>query len=126
MYLAIWYLSCHIIFTWFMLLTTFIQPKSIFLFISIPYPNKVYNKQRTKYFSVVICVCCTMSYSEIILSLNGIFQHSTGCAKKFFSFRQPWWRFLVYTSLISQFRENVISFHFLANALCFQHCNKDI
>ena len=31
--------------------------------------------------------------------------------------RQPWWRPLVNTSLISQFRENVISFNFLAKAL---------
>ena len=38
---------------------------SICLIISIPYPNQVYDKQRKKYFSVVICVCCIMSCSEI-------------------------------------------------------------
>ena len=39
-----------------MLCTTFIKPKSICLFISIPYPNQVYDKQKKKHFSVVICV----------------------------------------------------------------------
>ena len=39
------------------------------LFISIPYPNQVYEKQREKkHFSVVICVCCAMSCLETFLS----------------------------------------------------------
>ena len=63
-----WYLSCHIIFTWFMLFTTYVSPKPIY-FISIPYPNQVYEKQREKkHFSVVICVCCAMSCLETFLS----------------------------------------------------------
>ena len=40
--------------------------------------------QRKKYFSVVICVCCIMSCSQIFLSQDGIFQNSTGCNKKNF------------------------------------------
>ena len=66
-----------------MLFTTFIQPKSIFLFISIPYPNQVYDRQRKKH-SVVIYVCCIVSCSEIFLSLDSVFQRSLGCTKKFF------------------------------------------
>ena len=53
-----------------------------FFFISSPYPNQVYDKQRKKRFSVVICVCCIMSCSEIFLSQNGVFQRSLGCNKK--------------------------------------------
>ena len=49
-----------------------------------------------------------MSIFEIFLSQDDILQRSTGCNKKN-SCHQP--------SLISQFRENVISFNFLANAL---------
>ena len=41
--------------------------------ICISYPNQVYDKQRKKHFSVVICVCCIMSYSEIFLSEGGVF-----------------------------------------------------
>ena len=54
------------------------------LFISIPYPNQVYDKQRKKHFSVVICVCCAMSCSEIFLSQDGVFQRSMGSTKKKF------------------------------------------
>ena len=57
-----------------------------------------------------------MSYSEIFLSLDSVYQYYTGCPKKC-SFCQTWWRPLVNTSLISQFRENVSTFNFLANAL---------
>ena len=49
-----------------------------------------------------------MSIFEIFLSQDDILQRSTGCNKKN-SCHQP--------SLISQCRENVISFNFLANAL---------
>ena len=52
--------------------------------------------------SVVICVYCIMSCPEIFLSQDDIFQHSTGCTRKFFSFRKPWWQPLVSTGLISQ------------------------
>ena len=51
-------------------------------FISIPYPNHVYDKQRKNHFSVVICVCCAMSCSEIFFSQDGIFQCSIGSTKK--------------------------------------------
>ena len=78
------------------------------LFIFIPYPNQVYDKQRKKHFSVVTCVSCAMSCSEIFLSQDSVFQHSMGSTKKVF---------LVNTCLISQFGENVNSFNFLANAL---------
>ena len=43
-------------------------------------------------------------------------------AKKFSS-RKPWWQPLVNTSLISQFRQNVISFNLLANTLLLLSCN---
>ena len=64
---------------------------------------------------------CCMSCSEIFLSQDGVFQRSTGCTKIFFSFCQPWWRPLVDTSLISQFRENVSSFNFLTKTMDVQH-----
>ena len=32
--------------------------------------------------SVIICVCCMMSCSEIILSQDGVIQRSMGCTKK--------------------------------------------
>ena len=64
----------------------------------------------------MIFVCCVMSTSEIFLSHNGIFQRSLGSKKK--NYCQPQWGLYVNTSLIFQFRENVISFNFLANALC--------
>ena len=64
--------------------------------------------------SVVICLCSIMSCFEIFLSYDGIFKRSTLVTKKL---RQLGWRPLVNTSLISQFREKVISFSFLANAL---------
>ena len=70
--------------------------------------QQTYNKQRKKHFSLVICLSCIMSIFEIFLSQDDILQRSTGCNKKN-SCHQP--------SLISQFRENVISFNFLANAL---------
>ena len=54
------------------------------LFISIPYPNQVYDKHRKKHFSVVICVCFIMSCSEIFLSQEDVFQRSTGCTKNIF------------------------------------------
>ena len=40
------------------------------LFISIPYPNQAYDKQRKNHFSVVICVCVlhnVLKCSEIVL-----------------------------------------------------------
>ena len=37
-----------------------------------------------KKLSVAICVCCILSFSEIFLSQDGIFQRSTGCTKKIF------------------------------------------
>ena len=41
------------------------------LFISIPYPNQVYDKQRKQHFSVVICVRCIMSCYKIFLFQGG-------------------------------------------------------
>ena len=59
-----------------------------------------------------------MSCSEIVPSQDGIFQRSTGSTQNIFFCRQPWWwRLSVNTALIFQFRENVSSFNFLANAL---------
>ena len=83
------------------------------LFISIPHPNQVYDKKK-KHFWVVICVCC-MLCSEIVFFPGWRFP--TGSTKKIFLGGQPWWWPLVNTSLISQFRENVSSFNFLANTL---------
>ena len=57
------------------------QSAYLFLFhISIEF---MINKEK-KLFSVLICVCCIMSCSEIFLSQGGVFQHSTGCSKIFF------------------------------------------
>ena len=84
------------------------------LFISIPYPNQVYDKEKN-ISQWWFCVCCTMSCSEIFLSQDGVFQHSM--YQKNFLRSQSWWRPLVNTSLISQFQENVNSFSFLANTL---------
>ena len=74
--------------------------------------------------SVVICVYCIMSSPEIFLSQDDIFQHSTGCTRKFFSFRKPWWQPLVYTSLISQSQENMsaVLIFWLTPWLCY-HCS---
>ena len=47
--------------------------KLLSLYISIPHPNLVYDKQRKKHFSVVICLCCIMSWFEIFLSQDGVF-----------------------------------------------------
>ena len=46
--------------------------------------SQVYDKQRKKHFSVMICVRCVMSCSEIFLSQDGVFQNSMCCNKKFF------------------------------------------
>ena len=54
------------------------------LFISIPYSNQLFDKQWKKHFSVVICVCCIMSCSEIFFSQDGAFRHSTRSNKKLF------------------------------------------
>ena len=97
-----------------MLFTTFILPKSIFLFISIPYPNQVYDKQR-KNISLWWFVCC-MSGHEIFFP-GWYFPAFSRLYQKKFSCCQPLSRSLVNTSLISQFWENVRSFNFLANAL---------
>ena len=47
------------------------------LFIFIPYPNQVYDKQRKKNLSGDLCVLY-MSCPEILLSQDGVFQHSMG------------------------------------------------
>ena len=58
--------------------------------------SQVYDKQRKKHFSVVICVCFIMPCSEMFLSQDGISQNSMGCNKKFFLL-PPRWRPLVNT-----------------------------
>ena len=62
-----------------------------------------------KHLSVVICVYCIMSSSEIFLSHDELHQKKKKC--------KPWWQPLANTSLISQFQENISSFNFLANTL---------
>ena len=64
-----------------MLINTFTYPKSICLFISSPYPNQVYDKEKT-FLNGDLCVCCIMSCSEIFIFLNGVFQCPLGCNKK--------------------------------------------
>ena len=51
--------------------------------------SQVYDKQRKKHFSVVICMCS-------IMSCSGVCQNSMGC-NKIISCRQPWCRPLVNT-----------------------------
>ena len=60
-----------------------------------------------------------MSCSEIFLSQDGIFQHSTDCARFFFLLSTVVTIFGKHR-LISQFLENVSSLDFLPNAL-FSH-----
>ena len=83
------------------------------LFISIPYPNQAYDKQRKNHFSVVICVCVAWC-SEMLW--NSPFPRFFLYQEKF-SCCQPWWWPAVNTSLISRFWKNVSSFNFLTNAL---------
>ena len=64
----------------------------------------------------VIYVCFTMPCSEIVFSKIA-FSSVLRVVPKFFSDRQPWWLPFVNASLVSQFRENVSSFNFLANNL---------
>ena len=106
-----------------MLFSTFILPKSIFLFISIPYPNQVYDKQRKNISQwwLVCVVCQAMKY----FFPGWHFPAFCRLYQKKFSCCQPLWWSLVNTSLISQFWENVRSFNFLANALkalLMKHC----
>ena len=116
----IWYIWCHIIFYLVHVIYCLYLTK-IYLFISIPYPKSMINKEKTTtQFPVVICVCC-MSSSKIFLSQDGVFQNSTGCNKKMFLWPTMVATFGKHYSLISQLWENVISFHFLANALRLQH-----
>ena len=83
------------------------------VFISIPYPRQVYDKQRKSISQWrFVCALCVMSCFEIV-PCEEIF-----CAKFFFYCRKPWWWPVVNTSLISQSWENVSSFNFLANTLC--------
>ena len=69
------------------------------------------NKEK-KHFSVLICVCCIMPCSD------GVFQCSAGFTKKFFLL------LTMVAILISQFRENISSFNFLADTLDTSHCSK--
>ena len=115
-------ISYHIIFTYHMFLltyhyilfTTSIYPKPSCLIIFNRYPNQVYDKQRKKpFFVVIVCVVCH--------ALKNLFPRMTFC-------NVPWVvgkknvlsPATVNASLISQFRENVVSFNFLANALTFR------
>ena len=52
------------------------------LIISIPHLNQVYDKQRKKHFSVVICLYCKMPCFEIFISQDSIFKRFTGFTKK--------------------------------------------
>ena len=95
------------------------QNQSVYLFL-LHIPTKLMTNKK-KHFSVVICVCCIMSCSEILLSLDSVFQRTGGTKKKNFlspTIVQP----LVNTSVISQFRENVSHFNFLVNALISYSC----
>ena len=65
---------------------------------------------KKKHFSVVICVCCIVSCSEIFISQDGVFSAFYGLHQHFLSRRQSQWWTFVNTSLISQCRENVSSF----------------
>ena len=69
--------------------------------------------------SVCLSVCY-MLCSETFLSQDGVFQNYTGCNKKFFLSQTMVVTFGKHSnSLISQFWEEVISFHVLANTLLF-------
>ena len=46
--------------------------------------SQVYDKQRKKHFSVMICVCCIMSCSEIFVSQDVVFQNPMWCNNFFF------------------------------------------
>ena len=82
-----------------------------------PYPNQVYDKQRSISQWWFVCFVChvlkyffpKMVFSSILLIVP-----------IFFSCYQSWWQSLVNTRLTSQFLENVSSLDFLPNAL-FPH-----
>ena len=96
------------------LFTTFILPKSIYLFLfHSPILFMLKRKHRGDLFTL---------YNIMLWNITFWGWHSlvfTGFKKqKKSSCHQPWWwRPFVNTSLISQFIENVISFNFLATAL---------
>ena len=107
-----WYISCHIIFTKCMLLTTLSnQNQSVHLYL-FQISTKFMIKKKTL-LSGDLCVM----YNVVLwnISFSGwhflAFYHSCG---------QPSWQPLVNISLISQFRENVSSFNFLTNTLNFK------
>ena len=50
------------------------------LFLSIPYPNQVYDKEKKNFLAVI----CKTSCSEIFISQDGVLQRSVGCTKSFF------------------------------------------
>ena len=66
-----------------------------------------------KHLSAAICVVC---HALKYFFPKWRFPAFCGLYQKNY-FRQPWWRPLVNTCQISQFRENVSSFNFLGNAL---------
>ena len=71
------------------------------------------NKNIYQWQFVCVVECHAPKYFFHRMAISSVLLVAT--TKKFF--RQPWWRPLVNTSLISQFCENVSSFNFLANAL---------
>ena len=59
-----------------MLCTTFIKPKSICLFISIPYPNQVYDKQKKTFLSGDLCdvYCHALEYFFSRMAFSSVLQ----------------------------------------------------
>ena len=64
----------------------------------------------------MIFLCCRISCFEIFFPRTAFCSVPQVVTKKI-SCCQTWWRSLIHTCLISQFRENVIGFNFLANTL---------
>ena len=120
-YLALLFLltSCYLL-----LLSNQNQSGYLFLF-HIPIWNdniiydKLYDKQR-KNISQWWIVCVLHNVMLWNISFSGWrFRAFYGLYRKMFFCRQPWWQPLVNTCLVFQYRENVKSFNFLANALTF-------